>query len=63
MTFEKQEEDFFRHNMLGLGFLRPLRNFLPRKVAQRLGIQRMTGTGDLVIRVGATVVRSSIGRT
>jgi hypothetical protein len=52
MTFEKEKRDFFRHYILGLGFLRPLRHVLPRKVARWLGISALTGTGDLTIRVG-----------
>jgi hypothetical protein len=52
MTFEKEKEDFFRHHILGLGFLRHLRHFLPRKLAYWLGISRMTGTGDLVVKIG-----------
>jgi hypothetical protein len=52
MTFEKQKADFFRHYMLGLGFLRPLRHFLPRVLARRFGIGATTGAGDLIVRVG-----------
>jgi hypothetical protein len=52
MTFEKQKTDFFRHYILGLGFLRPLWHVLPAKLTRRLGINAMTGTGDLIIRIG-----------
>ncbi len=50
MTFEKQKEDLFRHHILGLGFLRPLAYILPGSLAR--GVAAMTGTGDLVVRIG-----------
>ena len=50
MTFEKQKVDLFRHYLLGLGFLRPLRHILPRSIARYL--EAMTGTGDLIVRIG-----------
>jgi hypothetical protein len=52
MTFEKEKEDLFRHHILGLGFVRMLRLLVPRGIARRLGLQRMTGTGDLIVRIG-----------
>jgi hypothetical protein len=52
MTFEKEKEDLFRHHFLGLGFLRPLRLLVPKGLACRVGLSHMTGTGDLVVRVG-----------
>ncbi len=52
MTFEKEKMDFFRHHILGLRFLRPLRHLLPRSVARCLGLSALTGTGDLTIRFG-----------
>jgi hypothetical protein len=52
MTFEKEKEDLFRHHFLGLGFLRTLRFVLPRRLAAQLGINDMTGTGDLIVRIG-----------
>jgi hypothetical protein len=47
MMFERKRDDFFRHKVLGLGFLDYLRrdlklSFLP------------SGTGDLVFRLGGT---------
>lgn len=53
MTFEKQKEDLFRHYILGLGFLRPLRHVLPRFLSNQL--EAMTGTGDLIVRVGGDI--------
>ena len=50
MTFEKQRDDLFRHYILGLGFLRPLRHFLPHSMSKHL--EAMTGTGDLIVRIG-----------
>jgi hypothetical protein len=52
MTFEKEKEDLFRHHILGLGFLRILRFLLPASLVRRLGLRRMTGTGDLIVRIG-----------
>jgi len=50
MTFEKQKEDLFRHVILGLGFLRPLGFILPGQLSRTL--MAMTGTGDLIVRIG-----------
>jgi hypothetical protein len=40
------------HHVLGLGFLRILRFLMPAGLARRLGVHQMTGTGDLIVRVG-----------
>jgi hypothetical protein len=52
MTFEKEKEDFFRHHILGLGFLRLFRHLLSAGLARHLSISHMAGTGDLVVRIG-----------
>ena len=49
-TYAVFPEALFRHYILGLGFLRPLRHLLPGFVGR--GLEAMTGTGDLIVRIG-----------